>query len=43
MKDLEKRQDKWVNTLIKPQDINQARLFSIDSRIKEGELTRLKD
>ena len=43
VKDLEKRQDKWVNTLIKPQEVNQARLFSIDSRIKEGELTRLKD
>jgi len=32
-----------VNKLIKPQEINQARLFSVDTRIKEGELTRLKD
>ena len=29
--------------MIKPQELNQARLYSIDSRIKEGELTRIKD
>lgn len=29
--------------MIKPQEVNQARLFSVDTRIKEGELCRLKD
>ena len=43
VKALEQRQEGWVNTLIKPQEVNQARLFSVDTRIKEGELTRLKD
>ena len=43
VKSLEKRQDQWVNTLIKPQKLSQARLYAIDSRIKEGELTRIKD
>lgn len=43
VKALESRQEGWVNTLIKPQEVNQARLFSVDTRIKEGELTRIKD
>ena len=43
VKALEARQENWVNKLIKPQEVNQARLFSVDTRIKEGELTRLKD
>ena len=43
MKALESRQEDWVNRLIKPQEVNQARLFSVDTRIKEGELMRLKD
>lgn len=32
-----------MEKLIKPSEVNQARLFSVDTRIKEGELTRLKD
>ena len=43
VKTLEDRQQTWINTLIKPQEVNQARLFSVDTRIKEGELTRMKD
>lgn len=43
VKTLEKRQEDWINTLIKPQEVNQARLFSIDTRLKEGELQRLND
>ena len=43
VKDLEQRQDDWINTIIKPQEVNQARLFSIDARIKEGEMIRVKD
>ena len=43
VKQLEVRQEDWVNKLIKPQEVNQARLFSVDTRIKEGELMRLKD
>ena len=40
---LEDRQQTWIDKLIKPQELNQARLFSVDTRIKEGELTRMKD
>lgn len=40
---LEDRQQTWIEKLIKPQELNQARLFSVDTRIKEGELTRMKD
>ena len=43
IKALEERQEGWINTLIKPQEVNQARLFSIDSRIKEGETQRIED
>jgi len=43
VKALEERQQDWVNKLIKPSEVNQARLFSLDTRIKEGELIRLKD
>lgn len=43
MKSLEKRQEDWVNTLIKPQEVNQARLFTIDQRIKEAEKSRIDD
>jgi len=32
-----------VSTLIKPQELNQARLFSIDTRIKEAEQARTED
>jgi len=43
VKGLEKRQEDWINTLIKPQELNQARLFSIDTRIKEADLLRAED
>lgn len=43
IKNLEKRQEDWVTTLIKPQELNQARLFSIDTRIKEAEVARTED
>lgn len=32
-----------MNTLVKPQELNQARLFSIDTRIKEAEVARTED
>lgn len=37
VKDLERQQQLWVDMLIKPQELNQARLFAIESRIKENE------
>jgi len=40
---MEERQDKWIKKLIEPQTNNEARLFSIDTRINEGEVTRLND
>lgn len=43
IKNLEKRQEDWVTTLVKPQELNQARLFSIDTRIKESEASRTED
>ena len=43
VKELEEKQEEWIERLIKPQELNQARLFSIDSRIKEGEQQRAKD
>lgn len=43
MKSLEARQEDWITTLIKPQEINQARLFTIDSRLNEEEKVRLED
>lgn len=30
-----KRQEDWINTLLKPKDLSQARLFTIESRLKE--------
>ena len=33
VKDLEKQQDQWVKMLIKPQELNQARLYTIETRI----------
>ena len=41
--ELEKRQQLWINKLLKPQDCNEARLFSLDTRIKEGEMSRIND
>ena len=43
IKDMETRQDEWIKKLIEPQTNNEARLFSIDTRINEGEATRLDD
>lgn len=40
VKQLEKRQDDWINTLIKPQELNQARLFTLDTLVKEAEISR---
>ena len=40
---LEDRQEIWINRLIKPQENNQAKLYSIDTRIKEAEGNRIKD
>lgn len=40
---LEKRQEDWINSLLKPQEVNQARLFSIDTRLKEGDIQRIED
>jgi len=33
VKDLERQQDQWVQMLIKPQELNQARLYTIETRI----------
>ena len=40
---LEEKQDEWIDRICKPTEANQARLFSIDQRIKEGEIQRVKD
>jgi hypothetical protein len=43
VKDLERQQQLWVDMLIKPQELNQARLFAIESRIKENEQTKMNE
>jgi len=43
MRDLENKQENWVKVLIKPQELNQARLYAIEQRIKENETTRVDD
>lgn len=40
---MDKRQEDWINTLLKPQELNQARLFSIDTRLKEAEVMKAED
>ena len=43
VKDLERQQEKWVQMIIKPQELNQARLYAIETRIKENEQGKMKD
>jgi len=43
IKFMDKRQEDWINTLLKPQELNQARLFSIDTRLKEAEVLRVEE
>ena len=43
VKDLERQQESWVEMLIKPQELNQARLFSIETRIKENEGNKMRE
>jgi hypothetical protein len=43
VKTLEQRQEEWVKKIIQPQELNQARLFAIETRIKEGEKVRQSD
>lgn len=43
IKTLEKRQEDWITAIVKPQEVNQARLFGIDSRLNENEKIRQED
>lgn len=43
VRDLEKQQEQWVKMLIQPQELNQARLYAIETRIKEGENNKMRD
>jgi hypothetical protein len=43
VKDLERQQQQWVQMLLKPQELNQARLFAVETRIKESEENKLRD
>lgn len=43
VKDLEKQQEQWVQMLIKPQELNQARLYAVETRIKENEQAKIRD
>jgi hypothetical protein len=43
MKELDKRIEDWAKLLVKPQEVNQARLFAIDTRLKETEDFRVKE
>lgn len=41
--DLEKQQDQWVKMIIKPQELNQARLFAVETRIEENETMKVQN
>lgn len=43
MHELDKRIEDWAKLLVKPQEVNQARLFAIDTRLKETEDFRVKE
>ena len=43
VKDLERQQEQWVKMLVRPQELNQARLYAIETRIKENESHKLRD
>ena len=43
VKDLERQQDQWVNMLIKPQELNQARLYAIETRMAESDQAKVAD
>ena len=41
--ELDKRIEDWAKLLVKPQEVNQARLFAIDTRLKETEDFRVRE
>ena len=43
VKDLERQQDQWVTMLIKPQELNHARLYAIEARIQENEQMKMAE
>lgn len=43
VKDLQSQQEQWVEMLIKPQQLNQARLFTIETRIQENEQNKMQE
>jgi len=43
VKDLERQQEQWVKMLIKPQELNMARLYAVETRIKENETNKLSE
>jgi hypothetical protein len=43
VKTLEQRQQDWIDTILKPQELNQARLFAMDARFDEVEKLRNED
>jgi hypothetical protein len=43
VKDLERQQEQWVQMLIKPQELNQARLYAIETRIQENEQSKMRE
>ena len=38
-----KAQEEWVKKIVAPQELNQARLFAIETRMKESEESRISD
>ena len=43
VKDLERQQEQWVQMLIKPQELNQARLYAVETRISENEQMKMRE
>lgn len=43
IEDIGARQEVWIKRLIKPQELNEAKLFTLNTQLKENEMNRVKD
>eukprot|EP00347_Sterkiella_histriomuscorum_P022884 403336796 len=43
MKELDARCEEWAKLIVQPQELNQARLFAIETRMKESEEFKVKE
>lgn len=43
MNQLNQRCEEWAKLIVEPQELNQARLFAIETRMKESEEFKVKE